>query len=239
MALDAGVLNLAAGLLALVAVTRVASANAPVNLAPFAGDALLGLALAGTALLALGFSLELAVLYVGAAILAGLYWTGVAGHRPKLSGAGLALSALGAAFAVLLVLAAARLYQWWFAPLGLLLAMAGGVAMQGIGWLLGRPQPVAAAAPAPAGPAAAKPAPAPTIASPAAPATAPPPAPAQKVSITCPSCGLTGQVAAQGPPTLKCPRCSALVPRRATASPPPGGPPGPRTPPPPRRGPSS
>ncbi|MEA3143205.1 MAG: hypothetical protein QOG31_529 [Thermoplasmata archaeon] len=238
MALDAGVLNLAAGLLALVAVTRVASANVPVNLAPFAGDALLGLALAGTALLALGFSLELAVLYVGAAILAGLYWTGVARHRPKLSGAGLALSALGAAFAVLLVLGAARLYQWWFAPLGLLLAMAGGVAAQGIGWLLGRPQPVAAAAaPAPAAPAAAKPAP--PVASAAAPATAPPLAPAQKVSITCPSCGLIGQVAAQGSPTLKCPRCSALVPRRATASPPPGGAPGPRTPPPPRRGPSS
>ncbi|MCA1810841.1 MAG: hypothetical protein LC623_02385 [Halobacteriales archaeon] len=227
--MDPNVLSLAASLLGIVAVVRLVSAGVPFSLAAFAGDALVGLAIVSALLLATGVALELPVLYVGAAMFAGLYWTGMVEKRPRLRTAGLVVSGGGAALAVVAVLFLARVYAWWFAPLALLLAMGLGLAVQGIGWLLARPSPAATPA---------------ASAAPASPARSLPPQPtpsvAAKVTITCPACGLRGQVAARGPPTLKCPRCGSPVQRPTiNASPPPGGAPAQSTPPPPRRGPSS
>jgi hypothetical protein len=226
-------LDLAAGLLALAVVTRLATAQSRLNLAAFAADALVGLVLAAILLLALGVTLELEVLYAGAAALAGAFWTGVAETRPRLRAGGLAASALAASAAVAAIVLAARAYQWWFALAGLLAAMGVGLTWQAMATLLRAPPPTAARGPpvsprAPVAPA--------QPAEPRLPSA--PPAASAKATVICPSCGLTGQVAAVGPPTLRCPRCGASV-RRPGGSPPPGGPGGPRTPPPPRPGPSS
>lgn len=238
MSVDPARLNLAGGLLVVLVVARMAATRSRVNLAPLAGDALLGLALAATLLLTLGATPEMGFLYIGASALAGTYWAALAEPRPRLSARGLALSALGAAGVVGALVFLALADPDWLASTALLLAIAGSLLVVALAPVL-RPQPTPAFTPplaqAPPKPAAANAA----RLQLAVPAPAPG-GPRDKVTITCPACGLRGQVAAQGPPTLKCPRCGNPVQRPTlNASPPPGGAPAQSTPPPPRRGPSS
>jgi hypothetical protein len=237
---DPTLLDWAAGLVVIAVAARAAAARSRVALAPLAGDALLCVALATLLLLASGTRLELGVPFTGAAALAGIYWAGLADHPPRLGGRGLALSAAGAVLVAAVVMLLAWGYQWWFAPVALLAVAAAGLLAN---LLLPRlePAPVEAVGPRTPPPAPGRPLPSPAPAPPAAPgapAAVAAPALAAKVPIACPSCGFRGRVGPAGPPTLKCPRCGAAVPR-PTAPPRPGAAPAGSRPAPRQRGPSS
>jgi hypothetical protein len=216
---DVGILGLAAALLILVAATRVVAGRLQANLAAWAGEALVGIALMTAILLAFDHALELRVFSFAAAALAGVYWAALVEHRP-LGRLNLALSAVGAAALVGTLSGLALNPQWWHAPLALVTLLALGVGWQVAAAVRGHAAVKATAAQEtglPAGP----PPPEAVQGKAAARARAgakpssPPSAPA-KVVVICPSCGLMGQVAAVGPAMLKCPRCGQPVARPAS-----------------------
>ncbi|MEA3202913.1 MAG: hypothetical protein QOI63_579, partial [Thermoplasmata archaeon] len=173
---DAAMLNLLGTLAVVLAVARIVGARGSVNLAPFAGDTLAGIALAAAVLLATGIDVALEPLYVGAAAMAGLQWAALVERRPRLGGVGLALSAAGAAGTVGALVFLAIAQPGWLAPTALMLLVAGGVLVA----VLPRPPERADRSPTPAE-------------VPPPPALPPQPAPA-KAMVACPSCGLSGQV---------------------------------------------
>lgn len=228
-----GIINASAALLLLLVAAAHLAQRFRLRAWHYGAYALAFTGLASVLLLVVHRTFRPEPILAGVVVLEGLVWSSLLQPARRLPLAQHSLLAgLGALTAVALS-AISLAYQWWFPPLALLLAMAAGALAPGIVWLRRRfwPAPPAPAPPAPPAPA-----------QPAPPAAQPPQAPSAtaKVAILCPSCGLRGTVAAQGPPTLKCPRCAATVTRpQPSASPPPGAAPAPRTQPPPRRGPPS